>query len=149
MTPASSSTPSSTSSTTPMPKVHMTTYFPELPVTTTVIPEPSPEPESDDSNSQENKLADIHDNSSGVRKVLDETVTLPPSKMSLSPSASENSTVLPLIPTVSPVTEAPEVDADTVVNFVVGDPAEIGGNLKISGKEIILRYFKFLKCFSI
>ncbi|KFM79344.1 hypothetical protein X975_14253, partial [Stegodyphus mimosarum] len=65
----------------------------------------------------------IHDNSSGVRKILDEVVTLPPSKVALSPSGDTNiSTVLPIIPTMQSTTGStisPDEELETMPNIVL------------------------------
>lgn len=136
-TTSTASPPATTqSTTTTTARIQITTYFPEItteqPTETTPVFQPEPE-----DNSSEQDSSDIHDNSSGVRKILDETITLPPSKMSLSLNSGENiSTVLPVIQTLSPSsTESPGLELDTVPNLILGDlPAELGGNLKVSGK---------------
>ncbi|XP_035209321.1 mucin-5AC-like isoform X2 [Stegodyphus dumicola] len=101
---------------------------------------------SEKENISKNKSG-IHDNSSGVRKILDEVVTLPPSKVALSPSGDANiSTVLPIIPTVQSTTGStisPDDELETMPNIVLGDlPAELGGNLKVSGCNVYGKYYK-------
>lgn len=119
-------------------RVEITTYFPEITAEPSTEPTPVFEPKPEDNETEQNK-SDIHDNSSGVRKILNQNITLPPSKMSLSPTAGENiSTVLPVIQTLIP-TELPELEFDTVANIVLSDlPSELGGNLKVSGMKIFM-----------
>lgn len=136
-----SATPQTTSTTTT--KVEITTYFPEITTEPSTEPTPVFKPEPENDNSEKQNEPEIHDNSSGVRKILDGTVTLPPSKMSVSPSSGENiSAVLPVIqalPPPVPSTEIPGLDFQTVANFDPGDiPGELGGNLKVSGNKLTL-----------
>ncbi|GFY60503.1 uncharacterized protein TNIN_88701 [Trichonephila inaurata madagascariensis] len=102
-----------------------------------------------DHNSEEHKgpqnKSGIHDNSSGVRKILDEVITLPPSKVELSLSDVSNiSTVLPVIvtmPTVAPVDES-DKEPVTMFSADLGAVTELGGNLKISGCNVYGKYYR-------
>ncbi|KAG8200441.1 hypothetical protein JTE90_000524 [Oedothorax gibbosus] len=91
----------------------------------------------------------IHDNSSGVRKVLDEVITLPASKVALSDSMSDSKihTVLPVIGTKAPPTtiSADEVFGIESATFGSVDMAGLStdlGNLKISGCNVYGKYYR-------
>ncbi|GIY16186.1 uncharacterized protein CEXT_203401 [Caerostris extrusa] len=102
--------------------------------TTTPKPlEPVFDPSMEENKRSQNKSG-IHDNSSGVRKILGDVVTLPPSKVELSlTDASNIITVLPVIITM-PTTVAPKEESEkssvTMDDTDVGVVTELGGNLK-------------------
>ncbi|GFT26942.1 uncharacterized protein NPIL_649071 [Nephila pilipes] len=102
-----------------------------------------------DRNSEEHKgsqnKSGIHDNSSGVRKILDKVITLPPSKVELSlTDASNISTVLPVIVTMSTVASVDESDEEsaTMYSADLGAVTELGGNLKVSGCNVYGKYYR-------
>ncbi|XP_055932247.1 mucin-2-like isoform X2 [Argiope bruennichi] len=101
------------------------------------------DPKAEENKGQQNKSG-IHDNSSGVRKILHDLITLPPSKVELSISDTSNiSTVLPVIitfPTTVPSVE--EFGTVTMNSADIGVVTELGGNLKVSGCNVYGKYYK-------
>ncbi|GBO28081.1 hypothetical protein AVEN_225430-1, partial [Araneus ventricosus] len=98
---------------------------------------------AEENKGQRNK-SEIHDNSSGVRKILHDLITLPPSKVELSLSDTSNiSTVLPVIITMP--TTVPSLDESGTVTMNsadIGVVTELGGNLKVSGCNVYGKYYK-------
>lgn len=94
------------------------------------------DPDAEETKNQQNKSL-IHDNSSGVRKILDDLMTLPPSKFELSVSDNSNiSTVLPVIITMPTTVPSLEESGTVTMNSAdIGLVTELGGNLKVSGNS--------------
>ncbi|CAL1271351.1 unnamed protein product [Larinioides sclopetarius] len=101
------------------------------------------DPSAEENKGKQNK-SEIHDNSSGVRKILDDLITLPPFKVEPSLSDTSNiSTVLPVIITMPTTVPSVEESGTVTMNSAdIGVVTELGGNLKVSGCNVYGKYYK-------